>query len=82
MILKLDDYPYQEFGMLEGKVQSVLPSLNIRYYRVVVSLPKGLQSTYRHQFFCRSEMAGTAEIVTADLRLIERAFYGFRKLLG
>jgi multidrug resistance efflux pump len=82
VIIKLDDYPYQEFGMLEGEVQSVFPSLNIRYYRVVVTLPKGLQSTYKHQFYCRSEMAGTAEIVTADMRILERAFYGFRKLLG
>lgn len=82
VIIKLDDYPYQEFGMLEGEVQSVFPSLNIRYYRVAVGLPKGLQSTSNKQFFCRAEMAGTAEIVTADLRMIERAFYGILKLLS
>jgi multidrug efflux pump subunit AcrA (membrane-fusion protein) len=80
VIIKLDDYPYQEFGMLEGQVQSVFPSLNVKYYRVLVSLPKGLESTYKQAFNCKSEMAGTAEIVTADLRLIERAFYGFRKI--
>jgi multidrug efflux pump subunit AcrA (membrane-fusion protein) len=81
VIIKLDDYPYQEFGMLEGQVQSVLPTLNVKYYRVQVSLPKGLESTYKKAFNCKAEMAGTAEIVTADLRLIERAFYGFRKVL-
>jgi hypothetical protein len=81
VIIKLDDYPYQEFGMLEGRVLSMSPSLNVRYYRVLVSLPKGLKSTYNRTFICKSEMSGTAEIVTADLRLIERAFYGFRKLL-
>ncbi len=81
VIIKLDDYPYQEFGMLEGRVLSLAPSLNVRYYRVMVALPKGLKSTYNQTFVCKSEMAGTAEIVTADLRLIERAFYGFRKLL-
>jgi multidrug efflux pump subunit AcrA (membrane-fusion protein) len=81
VIIKLDDYPYQEFGMLEGRVLSLAPSLNVRYYRVMVALPKGLKSTYNRTFVCKSEMAGTAEIVTADLRLIERAFYGFRKLL-
>jgi hypothetical protein len=81
VIIKLDDYPYQEFGMLEGEVKSVFPSLNIRYYRVEVSLNKGLESTYNRKFYCRSELAGTAEIVTADLRMLERAFYGIRKLL-
>ena len=46
----------------------------------MVSLPNGLKSIYNQQFNINSEMAGTAEIVTADLRLVERAFYGLRKL--
>ena len=81
VIIKLDDYPYQEFGMLEGKIESLDPSLNVKFYRVMVSLPKGLKSTYKHNFIFKTEMVGSAEIVTADLRLIERVFYGFRKLL-
>lgn len=81
VIIKLDDYPYQEFGMLEGEVQNVAQSANMKYYRVLVALPHGLSSTYHQQFSCRAEMLGTAEIVTADLRIIERAFYGLRKLL-
>ncbi len=81
VIIKLDDYPYQEFGMLEGKVLSMAPSLSVRSYRVMVALPHGLNSTYNQTLYCKSEMAGTAEIVTADLRLIERTFYGIRKLL-
>ncbi len=80
VIIKLDDYPFQEFGMLQGEVISMAPSINIRSYRVLVKLPQGLKSTYNQQFRIKSEMAGTAEIVTADLRLIERAFYGLRKL--
>ena len=81
VIIKLDDYPYQEFGMLEGKIISMEPSLTIHTYRVRVSLPNGLTSTYHQKFRFRSEMAGTAQIVTTDLRLIEHAFYGLRKLL-
>lgn len=81
VIIKLDDYPYQEFGMLEGVVENMAPSLSVRYYRVMVKLPNGLNSTYHQRFQCKSELAGSAEIVTADLRLIERAFYGIRKLL-
>lgn len=81
VIIKLDDYPYQEFGMLEGKVISMEPSLTIHSYRVKVSLKDGLTSTYNQKFKFRSEMAGTAQIVTMDLRLIEHAFYGLRKLM-
>jgi multidrug resistance efflux pump len=80
VIIKLDDYPFQEFGMLEGQVISMAPSINVRSYRVMVKLTNGLKSTYNQQFNIKSEMSGTAEIVTADLRLIERAFYGMRKL--
>ncbi|GAB2558307.1 HlyD family efflux transporter periplasmic adaptor subunit [Spirosoma areae] len=81
VIIKLDDYPYQEFGMLEGNVVSLEPSLTIHTYRVMVSLPNGLTSTYHQKFRFKSEMAGTAQIVTTDLRLIEHAFYGLRKLV-
>ncbi len=80
VIIKLDDYPFQEFGMIEGQVMNMSPSINVRSYRVIVSLPNGLKSTYNQTFIVKSEMTGTAEIVTADLRLIERAFYGLRKL--
>jgi multidrug efflux pump subunit AcrA (membrane-fusion protein) len=81
VIVKLYDYPYQEFGMLEGEVLSLEPSLNLKSYRVMVALPKGLRSTFNKDFTCRSELTGTAEIVTADMRLLERVFYGLRKLL-
>jgi hypothetical protein len=56
------------------------PSENIRNYRLTVALPKGLTSSYQQPFYCKSEMAGTAEVVTQDLRLLERLFYGVRKL--
>ena len=81
VIIKLDDYPYQEFGMLEGRVVRVEPSLTVHTYRVTVSLPNGLTSTYHQTFRFRSEMSGTAQLVTTDLRLVEHAFYGLRKLL-
>jgi multidrug resistance efflux pump len=80
VVLKMDDYPYQEFGTLEGQVVAMTPSENIRSYRLTVALPKGLTSSYQQPFYCKSEMAGTAEVVTQDLRLLERLFYGIRKL--
>jgi multidrug resistance efflux pump len=82
VILKLDDYPFQEYGALEGKILRVEPSLDVKSYRVVVELPKGLRSTYNQTFQCRSELAGTAEVITRDMRFIERIFYGIRKMLA
>lgn len=81
VILKLDDYPFQEFGTLEGRVVGLAPSLHRRSCRMEVQLPKGLQSSYKRQFVCKSEMTGTAEIVTDDMSLLERAFFGIRKMV-
>lgn len=83
VLIKLDNYQYQEFGMVEGKVQNVSlsPDKDGNYY-VDVILPKGLKTSYSKELPFDKELKGNAEIVTQDLRLIERFFYQIRKLLG
>lgn len=83
VLIKLDNYRYQEYGIIEGKVQniSLSPDKDGNYY-VDVLLPKGLKTSYNKTFPFDKEMKGNAEIVTEDLRLIERFFYQMRKLLG
>jgi len=83
VLIKLDNYPYQEFGIIEGKVQniSLIPDTQGNYY-VDVILSKGLKTSYNKTLKFDKELRGNAEIVTKDLRLIERIFYQLRKLLG
>lgn len=83
VLIKLDNYKYQEFGIVEGKVQniSLTPDKDGNYY-VDVILPKGLKTSYNKTLPFDKELKGNAEIVTQDLRLIERFFYQIRKLLG
>ncbi|MCS3530821.1 HlyD family secretion protein [Chryseobacterium sp. JUb7] len=83
VLIKLDNYRYQEYGIVEGKVQniSLSPDSQGNYY-VDVVLPKGLKTSYNKQLTFDKELKGNAEIVTQDLRLIERFFYQIRKLLG
>jgi len=79
--IKLNNFPYQEYGMIIGEVEEIsLTPLNNNYI-VKVVLPKGLKTTYRKELPLNQKMKGNAEIVTEDLRLIERIFYQFRKLL-
>ncbi|MEM9548782.1 MAG: HlyD family secretion protein, partial [Bacteroidota bacterium] len=40
-----------------------------------------LITSYKQEIEFRQEMSGTAEIITEDLRLIERFFYQFRTVL-
>tara|TARA_B110001469_G_C9642595_1_gene323573 strand:+ start:645 stop:1955 length:1311 start_codon:yes stop_codon:yes gene_type:complete len=85
--IKLDNYPYNEFGQLEGVVKeiSLIPSIvgeqKQSVYLAKVSLTKGLKTTYKKELEFKPEMSGTAEIVTEDLRLIERIFNQFRKIM-
>ncbi len=83
VLIKLDNYRYQEYGIVEGKVQniSLSPDKDGNYY-VDVALPKGLKTSYNKTLTFDKELKGNAEIVTEDLRLIERFFYQMRKLLG
>ncbi len=81
VLIKLDSYPYQEFGMIEGKVinMSLSPDTDGNYY-VEVDLPKDLKTTYGKTMAFNREMKGSAGIVTEDLKVIERVFYQFREL--
>jgi multidrug resistance efflux pump len=83
VLIKLDNYRYQEFGIVEGRVQniSLTPDDKGNYY-VDVILPKGLKTSYNKRLPFDKELKGNAEIVTKDLRLIERFFYQIRQLLG
>lgn len=82
VLIKLENYPYQEYGIVEGRVQniSLTPDAKGNYY-VDVILPKGLKTSHYKSLIFDKELKGKAEIVTQDLRLIERVFYQFRKLL-
>ncbi|HLV23261.1 MAG TPA: HlyD family efflux transporter periplasmic adaptor subunit [Moheibacter sp.] len=81
VLIKLDNYLFQQFGIVEGKVRniSLSPDAEGNYY-VEVELPNGLKTSYNKNLNFDKEMRGSAEIVTEDLRLIERVFYQFREL--
>lgn len=83
VLIKLDNYRFQEYGIVEGRVQniSLTPDDKGNYY-VDVILSKGLQTSYNKTLPFDKELSGNAEIVTKDLRLIERFFYQIRQLLG
>jgi len=77
--IKLSSYPDNEYGVLKGKVQEIsLMSNNEGMYLLDVTLPKKLITTYSKEIEFKQEMQGSAEIITEDLRLIERLFYQFK----
>ena len=82
--IKLNGFPYLEFGILKGFVASIssVPEETPvgLAYTVDVELPKGLESSYHKDLPFVQNMDGTAEIITEDLRLIERFIQPIRSL--
>ncbi len=80
--IKLLNYPADEFGKLNGIVKyiSVIPDQEGNYL-IDVELPKKLVTTYEKEIEFKQEMTGTADIITEDLRLIERFFYQLKNVL-
>lgn len=77
--IKLFNYPETEYGMLSGEVESMSAIPNEEgFYLVLVSLHSPLTTSYNIEIPFKNEMTGTAEIVTEDLRLLERFFYQLR----
>ncbi len=80
--IRLENFPDDEFGTLKGKVKhiSLLPDKD-GLYLINVELPEKLITTYGKEIPFKQEMRGVVEIITEDLRLIERFFYQFRTLV-
>lgn len=80
--IKLLNYPSDEFGKLNGTVKfiSQIPDQEGNYL-IDVALPKKLKTTYDKEIEFRQEMQGTADIITEDLRLIERFFYQLKNVI-
>ena len=79
--IKLDNYPYQEYGQLVGEIENISQIAGKEGYFVQLKLTKGLTSTYKKELTYTPDMMGVAEIITEDLRLIDRIFNKFRKVL-
>ncbi|WP_430429574.1 HlyD family secretion protein [Maribacter litoralis] len=80
--IKLENYPDTEFGILNGTVKSIslIPDTEGLYF-IDVKLPEKLITSYNKEIDFKQEMRGTAEIITEDLRLIERFFYQFKEII-
>jgi multidrug efflux pump subunit AcrA (membrane-fusion protein) len=78
--IKLNNYPTYEFGHLEGVVSKLTEIPNESTYQVEITLSNGMTSSYNKLLTFTPEMTGTAEIVTDELRVIQRIFNQFNKL--
>lgn len=80
--VKLRDFPYDEYGLIKGKVTSISKLTNkirtenqmAETYLVQISFPNGPTTNFGHRLPLNFESKGSAEIITRPKRLIERLF--------
>ena len=80
--VKLADYPYDEYGYIRGKVETLstlthnmtTPEGTVKAYLVTVSFPDGLTTNFGKQLHLNFESVGSGEIITEKRRLIHRLF--------
>ena len=82
VLIKLDGFPYLEYGMVEGVTGEISLAATEDGYVVDVELPDRLVTSYGLTPDFNQNMSGLAEIVTDDMRLMERLVFPFRYIIG
>ncbi|GAB6123459.1 HlyD family efflux transporter periplasmic adaptor subunit [Dysgonomonas termitidis] len=70
--IKLNGYPYMEYGILKAKIRNISLVPTEDKYTVEVELTKGLMTTSGKILNFTGELSGQAEIITDDRSLGER----------
>jgi multidrug resistance efflux pump len=77
--IRLTNFPDSQYGMLQGVINNIsLTSDKDGNLLIDVVLPKKLETSYHKIIPFQQEMSGSVEIITENLRLIERLLYQFR----
>ncbi len=79
--IKFDNFPYMEYGMVHGTVKSISLVPSNDNYIAEINLPQDLKTNYNLALTFSQEMQGDVDIVTEDLRLIQRFFNPIKSLL-
>jgi len=79
--IRFENFPYMEYGYIKGTVKNISLIPNNENYIVEVELPQDLMTNYNIQLKFSQEMKGSAEIITEDLRLIQRFINPVKSLL-
>ncbi len=77
-LLKLNAYPYREFGIIKAKLNFISSIPTDSGFIAKVILPNGLVTNYKKQLHYTEGLSATAEIITDNLQLSDRLFNELR----
>ena len=79
VLLKFPAYPFQEYGSVKGKIDFISNISTDSGYLAKVNLPAGLNTSYNKQVQFRDGLLAQGEIITKDMRLLQRFYYNLIK---
>lgn len=84
--VKFDNFPYMEYGMMKVTITNIsLVPIDVgegkKAYLLEVAFPEKLITTYGKELSFSQEMSGTAEVITEDLRLLDKFINPIKALL-
>lgn len=77
VLLRLDEFPADEFGFLEGYVTNIIPISVDNHYRANVCLTNGLSTNMGKRIPMQPLMQGKAEVILDSRSLFSRVFNSF-----
>ncbi|WP_299885413.1 HlyD family efflux transporter periplasmic adaptor subunit [uncultured Lacinutrix sp.] len=86
VIIKLNNYPYQEWGSLNGTINNIsaVPKQvgqGEASYTIFIDV-SSLETSFNKTLDFKQEMQGTAEIVVEELTVMQRIFYQLREVFS
>ena len=81
VLLQFPSYPSQEFGKLEGELEFISHIPTDSGYLSKVIFPNGLNTNFNKTIQYREGLTAQADIITADMNLLERLFTGMRNII-
>lgn len=79
VLLKFSAYPFQEYGSVKGSIDFISHIPTDSGYLAKVSLPNGLKTSYDKQVQFRDGLLAQGEVITKDMRLLQRFYYSIVK---
>ena len=79
VLLKFQAYPYEQYGAVVGKIDYINSTPSDSGYLAKVILPAGLITNYKKPLQYRNGLFAQADIITQDMRLLERFYYNLVK---
>jgi HlyD family secretion protein len=81
VLLKFQAYPYEQFGSVTGTIEFISTTPTDSGFLAKVSLPHGLTTNYHKTLHYQYGLYAQADIITENMRLLERFYYKIRKQL-